>query len=38
MFLLPYPVKQMVETGKEILQKNNVTDLVDVRWATFSIL
>ncbi|XP_041798919.1 histidine triad nucleotide-binding protein 3 [Chelmon rostratus] len=25
-------VKQMVETGKEILQKNNVTDLVDVRF------
>lgn len=24
----------MVETGKEILQKNNVTDLSDVRWAT----
>ncbi|XP_029360648.1 histidine triad nucleotide-binding protein 3 [Echeneis naucrates] len=25
-------VKQMVETGKEILQKNNVTDLSDVRF------
>ncbi len=35
-FLLAYPVKRLVETGKEILQKNNVTDLSDVRWATFS--
>lgn len=35
-FLLSYPVKRMVETGKEILQKNNVTDLSDVRWAMFS--
>ncbi|CAJ1062074.1 histidine triad nucleotide-binding protein 3 [Xyrichtys novacula] len=25
-------VKQMVETGKEILQKNNITDLSDVRF------
>lgn len=36
MFVLSFPVKRMVETGKEILQKNNVTDLSDVRWATFS--
>ncbi|TMS11237.1 Histidine triad nucleotide-binding protein 3 [Larimichthys crocea] len=25
-------VKQLVETGKEILQKNNITDLTDVRF------
>lgn len=31
LFLLSYPVKRMVETGKEILQKNNVTDLSDAR-------
>lgn len=36
-FLLPYPVKRMVEMGKEILQKNNVTDLSDVRWDTFTV-
>lgn len=35
-FLLSYPVKRMVETGKEILQKNNISDLSDVRWASFS--
>lgn len=35
MFLLSYSVEQMVKTGKEILQKNNITDLMDVRWATF---
>lgn len=37
MFLL-FPVKRMVELGKEILQKNNVTDLSDVRWDTFSVI
>lgn len=30
-------VKRMVEVGKEILQKNEVTDLNDVRLAAFSV-
>lgn len=34
---LSYPVKRMVEMGKEILQKNSVTDLSDVRWVRFSV-
>lgn len=34
MFLWLCSVKLMVETGKEILQKNNITDLDDVRWAS----
>lgn len=32
--LFGYTVERMVETGKEILQKNNITDLSDVRWVT----
>lgn len=27
----------MVDLGKEILQKNNITDLSDVRWVTVSV-
>lgn len=27
----------MVELGKEILQKNNVTDLSDVRWVKVNV-
>lgn len=27
----------MVELGKEILQKNNVTDLGDVRWVKVNV-
>lgn len=29
------PVKRMVDKGKEILEKNNITDLSDVRWVLF---
>lgn len=31
------PVQRMVELGKEILQKNNVTDLSDVRWVPVTV-
>lgn len=33
---LLYTVMRMVEMGKDVLQRNNVTDLSDVRWAAFS--
>lgn len=29
------PVKRMIDKGKEILEKNNITDLSDVRWVSF---
>lgn len=32
-----FTVQRMVELGKEILQKNNVTDLSDVRWVAVTV-
>lgn len=37
MFCIFCSVKRMVELGKEILHKNNVTDLSDVRWVAVSV-